>query len=532
MIAWGLSIGIYSYLILALGLIGGLNKANIIILTVIYLAILFKYKKKFITKFINFYSKDFCKSLKKDKLSLVLILVLIIQALINLVGALGPELSFDALWYHLTIPKLYLINHKISAIPGGLLYYSNLPKLTEMLYAVALAIGGTTLAKFIHFSFGIGCIFALYNLLKRFGRRLALLGALIFYSQLTVGWLSTTAYVDLSRTFFEILVLNLAVNWWKNEKTSYLIDLGIMLGLAICVKLLAVFSLISISLLIILFKTKNKIKNIFLLISFSFIPVLPWILLSFINTGNPIYPIFTDWFFRSQSNGLMISEWLASRDISSFIKVIIETVFTRGDILSPIFLIGLPIIIFNLNNKKEVIFASGYFLINFWFFFMTPLNYNRFLLAYIPSFIFILIASIYKNKAWQKIIIYSAIFIAVINIIARGVSNKKFIPVILGWQSEAEFMKDNLNFKAGNFYDIDGWFSKNIKIDDKVLVMGVHNLYYINFPFDHLSFRKGESHYTYILTQNSVLPKAFAKMPLVYENKISGVKVYKTTYDY
>ena len=48
-----------------------------------------------------------------NKLELVLIVILLTQGIINLIGALGPELGFDALWYHLTLPKIYLSEGKI-----------------------------------------------------------------------------------------------------------------------------------------------------------------------------------------------------------------------------------------------------------------------------------------------------------------------------------------------------------------------------------------------------------------------------------
>ena len=67
---------------------------------------------------------------KLDRLWLGLIIV---QALVNLIGALGPELGFDALWYHLTEAKLFLQRGSIAPLPGNLLYWSGLPRLGEMI---------------------------------------------------------------------------------------------------------------------------------------------------------------------------------------------------------------------------------------------------------------------------------------------------------------------------------------------------------------------------------------------------------------
>lgn len=516
-------VGIYAYLILFLGLIGQLRRIIILGLTFVFLLLLILFFKPI--KFKKFFS-----CLLTDKIALITFILLILQLGINLIGALGPELSFDALWYHLTLPKLYLEKQKIFFIPGGLLYYSAFPQLTEMLYTAALAIKGEVLAKLIHYCFGLGCIYSLFLLLKKFKTRLALIGCLIFYSQLAVGWLATSPYVDLARTFFEILALSSFLDWLKRREYKWLIKTAVLIGLAVSVKLLAVFSVLSFVFLILLFSAKEKVKNAFSFLFFSFLIPLPWFILTFINTKNPIYPLFTSWFFKAQSGGLGLVQWLKTRNLVSFIQVLVKTTFTRGDILTPMFLIGLPLLFLKYKKNKEIKIVSFYFWLNFLFYFLIPINYNRFLLPYIPAFIFILISvldSLTKKQQLVKKIFYLAtIFIASLNIISRGVANKKFLRVVLGKESKKEFLAEHLNFKVGNFYDLDGWFAQNIKKNDKVLVIGVHNLYYLDFPFDHISWAKKGTFYSHILVQNYPLPERFVKLSLVYQNTKSRVRVY------
>ena len=460
----------------------------------------------------------------------VVIILLILQALINLIGALGPELSFDSLWYHLTLPKIYLQHKSLAVIPGGLLYYSGFPQLMEMIYGLALIFGNTILAKIIHFSFGLGYILALYQLLKRFGRELALLGCLIFYSQLVVGWLCTTAYVDLARTFFEILALKFFLDWQQLKKRKSLMLTGIMIGLAISTKLLAVYSLITFGLLIVLLEKRKRIASILWLCLPSLLIILPWLIRSFIYTGNPVYPLLTTWFFKAQSNGLNLSDWLLSRQPINFIKVLLKTTFTTGDILSPIIIIGLPLILFKIKRSKEVLVVGLYFLFSFLLFFLTPLNDNRFLLPYLGGFIYLLLVVVSALKAEEigikKIFYISVFLVALLNLGSRGVSNKKFLAIILDRQTKADFFGQYLNFEAGNFYDLDGWFKNNIKKDDKVLIMGVHNLYYVDFPFDHISWAKKGTYYSHILVQNQSLPEIFGNLALLYENDKMKIKVY------
>src|SRR3989338_42263 len=195
-------IGIYSYLIFAIGLLGLLYRQVILLLTFVFFIfciVLFKKQIKYFTTW--FITRSILAKAVQgysfNNLSFLLLSLLIIQSLINLIGTLGPELGFDALWYHLTLPKLYIQNHSVLHIPGSLLYYSNMPKLTEMLYTSTFFFGNEILAKLIHFSFGLLSCLALYFLSRKFfDRQIAIITVVIFYSNLVVGWQSITAYVD------------------------------------------------------------------------------------------------------------------------------------------------------------------------------------------------------------------------------------------------------------------------------------------------------------------------------------------------
>ncbi|MFC1711920.1 ArnT family glycosyltransferase [Patescibacteria group bacterium] len=524
---------LYSLLILTLGLLGLLTKVNIsfVSLILVFITLIFFLKKDNNKTRFNL-KAEFLK-LCKDKLTFVLFLILLLQIIVNLIGVFGPELSFDALWYHLTLPKLYILNSRIFPIKGGLLYYSSFPQLTEMLYTAALAVNNEILAKFTHFLFGLFCLFSIYQLLKKFGKTMAIFGCVLFYTQLVVGWLSTTAYIDLVRVFFEILAFNFFLKWSEDKNNKkLLLKSSILIGFAISTKLLSFYSLASYLILILIFSQKTKIRNLLTYLFFALLVPLPWFILSFLKTGNPVYPLFTSWFFKGQSQGLTLGQWLQTRNIISFVTVYVKTVFTRGDILTPALLLGLPLIIYkkNIILVKEILVVL-FFTINYIFFFFTPLNYNRFLLPYIPVFIYLVLFILKSLKKDEKVLkstfILVSLFIAIVNLLTRGLVNYKFVPVIIGKESKSSFLSENLNFDVGNFYDIDGWFKENIKGDEKALVYGVHNLFYLDFPFDHISWVNKETYYSYIIDQNDSRVKEFANLPLLYENSRTRVKVYK-----
>src|SRR5690242_46337 len=112
-----LALGIFSYTIFFFGLVGIIYPMLLIIFSILFWGAFFIYQRKSIVTLIRSFSLQ-DKSLF-FKLGLV---YLVIQALINSIGLFGPEIGFDATWYHLTLPKLYLMYHAVVHIPGGILY--------------------------------------------------------------------------------------------------------------------------------------------------------------------------------------------------------------------------------------------------------------------------------------------------------------------------------------------------------------------------------------------------------------------------
>ena len=69
--------------------------------------------RKDISYGLRFIKQVSVKNLHKQKTISLLLFLVVLQVSINLIGVLGPELAFDALWYHLTLPKIYLEKHSL-----------------------------------------------------------------------------------------------------------------------------------------------------------------------------------------------------------------------------------------------------------------------------------------------------------------------------------------------------------------------------------------------------------------------------------
>ena len=517
--------GICSYLIFSLGVLGLLNKNIIGLLSVFFISgfIIYFFKTIRLTK-INL------ASVLKEKFVFLLLALLIVQVVINFIGVLGQELSFDALWYHLTLPKLYIQNHAVVHVPGSLLYYSDMPKLIEMLYVPALLFGNEIFAKLIHFSFGLLSCSALYFLCRKlFDRKLSIIAVIIFYSNLVVGWQSITAYVDLARTFFEIIALWGFINFLEGENKKWLIVSAVMIGLATSVKILALGSLFIFLTLIIYFgilnhhKPRKIVNQISIFLLFSLLIPFPWFIFSFLNTGNPFYPLFTNIYPVSFSLNLL--------NPFNFLTELWSLLIRSADPVSPLYLIFLPLIaVYFIKFSKTSKFIGLYSMLAVLVWYFTPrTGGGRFILPYLPAFsiLVVQVIAIFEKKVeFRRLFLVLVVGISLSSIIYREVANAKFIPVILGRESKNQFLSNHLNFSFGDFYDTDGYFKKNITSKDTVLLYGFHNLYYVDFPFVDSSWVKKGNKFNYIATQNSDLPKRFSNWDLVYYNSKTHVNLY------
>lgn len=542
MVDLAILIGIFSYLVFGLGILGRLGGLGFLRgLGVIFLLIvgLLVLKKKTLASAANFF-----REVKKDKLCILILSLVFLQANVNLIGALGPELGFDALWYHLTIPKIFLEQKRIFFIPGGLFYYSAMPKLTEMLYLVSLAFSNSgILAKIVHFSFGILSAVALYNLAKRFlNIRYSLLTALIFYTSLIVGWQSTTAYVDLSRTFFEILALDCFLKWTegyeenkknkmdqKNKISWGLIDSAVMLGLAISTKLIAFASLL-IFFILILCKSKKILLAVYYWLFTVLIP-LPWFVFSYLATRNPVYPLF--------SSILDFSHQIVRFNLFRLFQDLWKLFYLPQDPISPVFLIFLPFLIWRgigwwVRGSKGKLGGLGrwglgeYVLLALFFWYFTPrTGGSRFILPYLPALCLLTIGVVSRQKRfYQEILFLVCVINAVLNISYRALANQKYLSVLLGKQTREQFLSQNLNFEFGDFFVKDGEIKKIVKKDDLVLIYGSHNLFYADFSFVHESYAKQGTYFSYVLTQGAELPKSLSKAKMIYQNPQTRVNLY------
>ena len=83
----------------------------------------------------------------------------------TLLTALAPPLKFDALVYHLALPRQYLLAGRMDYVPQ--IMFWGMPQTAEMLYTWAMSLGGEPAAVVTGWLVGLVALFGLLGLIAR-----------------------------------------------------------------------------------------------------------------------------------------------------------------------------------------------------------------------------------------------------------------------------------------------------------------------------------------------------------------------------
>ncbi len=437
------------------------------------------------------------------KIIFLILVPICILVVLNFLVSFTPEMGFDALWYHLTLPKLWLLK-KQWHFDGGLLYYSVMPRLTETIFIPLIQYTGTTGPKLLQFASALGTSYLIFKICRnlKLSKLWSFLAISLFYCTWLVSWESSSAYIDLFRGFLELFAL------YQFLFGSWVLG-GVLLGLAIGTKWLALGSLIIFSLI---FGPKILLLAI---------PIaLPWFIIAFHFTGNFIYPIFSP---IIHNNFLGFGTILKHLLFPYFFFT-----FPFDDFISP--LVGLVFLIaiwalFNPNKSVTKIATVG-ILGSLSTLFIDPPS-ARFLIPYLPALVIsavFVVSSMSINL--QKIFISLAILSSIIILGLRAIAFKKYIPFLLGRQTTEQFLTSHSLRLPDTFIDSDLFVTQNLSNQDKILIDKLHNLYYFPYNFDHTSWVKDQGGYDYLITTDQEVSSV--KGHLIHRNEL-GIQIFKLT---
>jgi hypothetical protein len=217
----------------------------------------------------------------------------------TLFTALAPPLKFDALVYHLTLPKTYLSAGRIEYQPW--LIFWGMPQLMEMLFAWAISLGGIQAAPVLAWGIGLLTLVGVADWgAHRISPRAGWVAAACLLSGFTLAISLAWGYVDWLAMLFGLSVLVL-LDQWREKLVSPtgrrrpLLLAGLVAGFAIGTKYTAGVLALGGVVVIVLQSWRDGWSKVVKNATWFSLPVilavLPWLIKNTMFTGNPLYPL-------------------------------------------------------------------------------------------------------------------------------------------------------------------------------------------------------------------------------------------------
>lgn len=234
---------------------------------------------------------------------------------INLLGALSGSFSWDAGWYYTAPSKHYAeagrIYNYVEATHTGV---AALPFYETMIYTGLIKMGGLLTTKLFSWSLVLLTVLAVISFCQVFFKSslTGLLAALIFISVPLINWTAVTALLDAPLLLYCLLPLHAFLRWRNDpSQTGWLVLGGIFSSYAMGSKLFGAYTVGLLGLGIIVYSYSQRpigqkllattvhLVGVLILTGLGvLITALPWFIRNYLDTGNPTFPAFNN-FFKS-----------------------------------------------------------------------------------------------------------------------------------------------------------------------------------------------------------------------------------------
>ncbi len=431
-----------------------------------------------------------------------------VLGLCTAIAALAPPGGgeWDALSYHLTVPKTYLMAHRIFYIPYD--HHSNFPFLLQMLYTLMLGVNSVGGAKLCHWGCGVLLALSVYTFARRqdvtaTGHRTGQIAALLVVASPVVLWEAGIAYVDLATALFTWLALY-AITIGRDRT----ILAALLIGFAISTKwtVLGFWGILLVGVVaadIVREKriTAGLLKRVAVFAAVSLALAAPWLLRSYLYTGSPVYPYFYGIFggrFWTPENAaqytadqanlgmgknllyLLLAPWLLN--VEPTIRKFNEYPFGFVLALAPI-LLAAPLIPRKWNHTQIALGFFAFASYIFWFFLVQG---TRYLLPVLPVLAYLAAQTLtdlfQQRKGFARY--FGAGIIALSGVwgmyLAANASAAPTIRVVLGSQSRAEYVSGTQWMNT--LYPASAWINDNTPKTAKVALFDVVFGFYIDRP--------------------------------------------------
>ncbi|MBV6396696.1 MAG: hypothetical protein HFACDABA_02296 [Anaerolineales bacterium] len=204
-----------------------------------------------------------------------------------LLGLAPPVEDFDALFYHLAVPALWLKQGTSAAFAPMPHYWY--PQIVEGMFLWPMALGSDTAPHLIHLLWLTLSMTLLWHWTRQLaGNAPAWNAVLLLLCMPSLSWLGAWAYTDYALTFAALAASYSLWKWKTNHGSRWLTLAALMAGLAVSVKYTGFIVPLAGVLFILVFARDWRKAFHFGII--CVIASSPWYLRNWIGTGNPLFP--------------------------------------------------------------------------------------------------------------------------------------------------------------------------------------------------------------------------------------------------
>lgn len=491
-IAYSLGIGIafYSLCSFAALAIGVANAYAFALLLAVSIAFGFASCGKIVAAF-NDARKEFEKPTFFEKAIIVLIAALVVM---HFVASLAPPttaasgpMDFDSLNYHLLIPKVYL--QAGSFVRMDWLPHANWPNAMEATYLLPMSLTNEVSARILSLLLNAALLLFSYSFARRFVKReYALAATAIFFSMPTANFSFGTAYVDLHLAFFFLLSLDALLEWRDKKQFGFLVLAGVFGGMALATKLIGVVAAaIALAVMVLFLLEKKELKQSRFFLLPAAIVAAPWFIKTFVWYGNPVWPLYYDFFqffgFSGAGAQYFNQVWSAASASSGFGRSVAGALLLPWNLLAharafnglltPLLALVATVLFVKRSKEINLLCAAAIILVTAWF-----LTYQeaRFLF---PAVALLAVICAYGAQEFFKTTLSKRIVFAVIAVVLLanvGITlayKHDAFPVAVGLEAREDYLlRTHENYAACK------WANENLPTDAKIIFFTAETGYY------------------------------------------------------
>lgn len=492
LLAFGIGTGMISLSILAIGLAGMLYVPVIVILLAGGVLCGGLELSRKISSLVH-YVRNVPHRLGRYSFCLSIIAIL---AVLNALTAATPPIDVDVLNYHLAVPHIYALHHRIIPIPG--IFFSYFPFTIQLFYLPCLVLRAASAAQLLHVMFGLANIMVIANIARRFyGVKTAALATLLFYSLNDVSAETPVGRIDLGVSFYALMAfLCFIIMQESNNGKLWLIMSGIFAGFCAGSKYTGLIVPLIITVIVLIFSRQSRFKKSLTVAVVALLIAAPWYIRNYIWTENPVFPFFTELFgqgplldehieFIRQGNWKYapISRTFLNFLLVPWLLIVKRDAFASGRI-GPLFLAYLPVFFclrwYRLKHLRPMLVFCGIWL-PFWFW-TSPLV--RFIFAPLGLLSIVLAQalrlSLRCRRHWRYLTL-SVLWLWLVFAFAWNIKNHaEFIPAAIGAISPNIFLDRIAEIEEYTFADFR--YVNTVLKPQSMLLFGSHGLYVdVNF---------------------------------------------------